>query len=374
VEKVAEILVDEGVMSVVVELVMVGKDRVYYNENDSFCCEWLWHLMEAGVLPGGEIDCRPIQEVTSNDVKGFKQCHWFCGIGGWPYALQQAVWPLDRPIWTGSAPCQPFSCAGKHGGEKDERHLWPEFFRLIGECRPECVFGEQVASKDGLGWLDGVFSDLEGAGYACGAADLCASGVGAPHVRQRLWWVATLPGDTQRDHPMESGIGDTSDTGGLEHAESQRCRKTGLPVGGQAERAGECRPTGGPADAECDAGWLDQPERETQGGVTDGRTGPWSDFLLVPCRDGKVRRIGAQSGDEPLVAGIPRDLRPLCATLEGMGYSAKEARRMLGRPRSLLALAGKNRVGRLKGYGNSLCIPVAVEFITAYLEILNRNS
>ena len=114
-------------------------------------------------------------------------CHFFAGIGVWSYALRLAGWPDNRPVWTGSCPCQPFSSAGKGAGFTDERHLWPEFFRLIRECRPATVFGEQVASKDGLAWLDLVQNSLESAGYACGALDTCAAGVGAPHIRQRLY-------------------------------------------------------------------------------------------------------------------------------------------------------------------------------------------
>ncbi|KKK66801.1 hypothetical protein LCGC14_2960470, partial [marine sediment metagenome] len=75
-------------------------------------------------------------------------------------------------------------------GHADERHLWPAFYDLIAECRPPVVLGEQVASKDGREWLAGVRADLEALGYAVGAADLCAACVGAPHIRQRLWWVA----------------------------------------------------------------------------------------------------------------------------------------------------------------------------------------
>src|SRR5690606_9334954 len=94
----------------------------------------------------------------------------------------------------GSCPCQPFSSAGKRQGERDKRHLWPEFYRLIKECNPPVVFGEQVASPLGRKWLAGVRADLEALGYAVGAADLCAAGVNAPHIRQRLYWVADTNG------------------------------------------------------------------------------------------------------------------------------------------------------------------------------------
>ena len=85
---------------------------------------------------------------------------------------------------------QPLSVAGQRKGHADERHLWPAFYSLIAECSPPIVFGEQVASRDGREWLAGVRADLEGVGYACGAADLCAAGLGRPQIRQRLYWVA----------------------------------------------------------------------------------------------------------------------------------------------------------------------------------------
>jgi site-specific DNA-cytosine methylase len=90
-------------------------------------------------------------------------------------------------------PVSRFRARDKQKGHADERHLWPAFYELIAECRPSTVFGEQVASKDGREWLAGVRADLEDARYAVGAADLCAAGVGAPHIRQRLFWVAQSP-------------------------------------------------------------------------------------------------------------------------------------------------------------------------------------
>jgi DNA (cytosine-5)-methyltransferase 1 len=171
---------------------------VYYNENNPFCVEWLNNLIRDGLLPAGEVDSRSIQDVTPGDLRGFQRAHFFAGIGGWEYALQLAGWPEDRQVWTGSCPCQPFSNAGKKRGVNDERHLWPVFGRLIAECKPSTVFGEQVASKDGREWLSGVRSDLEALGYETGGADLCAAGVGAPHIRQRLWWV----GDSYRPRPQ----------------------------------------------------------------------------------------------------------------------------------------------------------------------------
>ena len=166
----------------------------YYNEYDRKTAAWLRELIKVGAIPDGHVDERSIADVHPSDLAGYTQCHFFAGIGGWSYALQLAGWPPDRPVWTGSCPCQPFSTAGKGLAQADERHLWPVFFDLIRECRPEHVFGEQVASSIGHGWLDGVSADLEAEGYACGATVLGAHSKAAPHVRERLFWVANSNG------------------------------------------------------------------------------------------------------------------------------------------------------------------------------------
>ena len=162
----------------------------YYNENDRFAAQWLRNLITRGLIAPGEVDERSIEDVCPNDLAGFTQCHFFAGIGVWSYALRQAGWVDDKPVWTGSCPCQSFSTAGKGKGFADERHLWPAFFHLIEQCRPSIIFGEQVEAAVKHGWLDLVQDDLEGVGYAFGAVGAPAAGVGAPHIRSRLFWVA----------------------------------------------------------------------------------------------------------------------------------------------------------------------------------------
>jgi len=162
----------------------------YYNEIDPYAAEWLRNLIKSGHIADGVVDDRSISDVRPEELFEFTQCHFFAGIGIWSHALRSAGWADDRPVWTGSCPCQPFSGAGKRAGASDERHLWPHWNHLIQECRPSTIFGEQVASKDGLGWLDLVQTDMEAKDYAFGAFDLSASGFGAPHIRQRLWFVA----------------------------------------------------------------------------------------------------------------------------------------------------------------------------------------
>lgn len=163
---------------------------VYYNENDPFNVEWLKQLIKAGVIANGEVDGRSIEDVCPNDLKGFSQHHFFAGIGVWSYALKQAGCPDDKPVWSGSCPCQSFSQAGKRKGFADERHLWPAWFWLISQSRPELVFGEQVATSYSKEWLDLVSSDLEGIGYACGSVVTPACGFGAPFIGNRLYFCA----------------------------------------------------------------------------------------------------------------------------------------------------------------------------------------
>jgi len=162
----------------------------YYNEHDPKAAAWLRELIKQKQIPAGHVDERSITQVQPHELSQYTQCHFFAGIGGWSYALQLAGIPSTQPVWTGSCPCQPFSTAGNQKGQQDERHLWPAFFNLIRECRPQHVFGEQVANAIGHGWLDDVSADLEGEDYSCGAAVLGAHSVRAPHTRQRLYWFA----------------------------------------------------------------------------------------------------------------------------------------------------------------------------------------
>jgi DNA (cytosine-5)-methyltransferase 1 len=240
----------------------------YYNENDKFATGWLRALIDAGLIPNGDVDERSIADVQPQDLKGYTQCHFFAGIGGWPYALKLAQWPSTRPVWTGSCPCQPLSVAGLGQGAEDEkgRHLWPEFARLICECEPPVIFGEQVASALGRQWLTGVRLDLEEMGYAVGAADLCAAGIGAPHIRQRLFWVADA--DTKR-------LGETWTSG------SDRRLVAQSPDGrlGNAESNGR------------------RQKYQNKGRGAEGNEQerclqrPWDNSIAIPCADGKWRRV-----------------------------------------------------------------------------------
>lgn len=281
----------------------------WYNDNESFAVQWLRNLIEAEHLPKGVVDDRPIQEIQAKEVSKYEQAHFFAGIGGWPLALKQAGWPKRRRVWTGSCPCQPFSVAGRRGGTTDERHLWPEWFRLIKECRPPVIFGEQLASKDGYAWFDLVQADLEGLGYACGMVVSPAAGYGAPHSRHRIYFVANTTssrcaGREKRGQRNQKGKSLFSKRG-----------QNGAP---------------GPQFSEVRYSRFDAGSKSNvpQNNLSDSF---WANAEWLPCTDGKARPT--QPGLFPLAHGVPA------------------------------------RVGRLRAYGNAIVIPQAVEFIRAYMDV-----
>ncbi len=284
----------------------------FYNEVDPFAAQWMRELIKAGHIAPGEVNERSIRDLVAADVAGPGQRHFFAGIGVWSYALRLANVQDDASIWTGSCPCQPFSGAGKRGGFSDARHLWPVWFGLIRECRPAIVFGEQVASPDGLAWLDAVSSDLEGAGYAFAAADLCAAGVGAPHIRQRLYFVAYA-----------------DSVEGRLHLRPRETRQTDTEARGRGE-AGELVDAARPRSSRRKR----RTSHRDHASITAGAVGGfWADAEWVPCTDGVLRPI--EPGTFPLAHGAPA------------------------------------RVGRLRGYGNAINAEQAATFIEAALGALD---
>lgn len=185
----------------------------YYNEFDPYAAQWLRNLIAAGHIAPGDVDERSIADVKPDDLRPYRQCHFFAGIGGWSLGARMAGWPDDRPLWTGSCPCQPFSSAGKQKAQADERHLWPVFFGLIRSCRPDVVMGEQVAAAVGKDWLDGVHSDVESIDYACGAVTVPACAVNSPQRRDRLWFVLSPHADDRQHVTVrpQRDVGDVED-------------------------------------------------------------------------------------------------------------------------------------------------------------------
>ena len=384
----------------------------YYNEFDPGAAAWLEELIADGLIPQGKVDTRSIADVTANELHGFTQCHFFAGIGGWSLALQIAGWPADKPVWTGSCPCQAFSSAGKGGGTSDHRDLWPVFANLIRECRPQYVFGEQVEAAIRFGWLDRVYRDLEEETYAVGSCVLGAHSVNAPHIRQRLYWGARglaevsdsigrggrHHGDTAGDAGQVQAAGLGAD-GGLADSKShgncnrQKCaRGDGADVSygtgrladtadnghtaadGLREAAEPSKPAGAVGVRQsagggdnirlADSGGEgleghrrfveidDQERREKEIGHTgeSSRLNPWADAAWWPCRDGKYRRIQAESALLGVVDGLP-------------------CRVDIGRPESGFPLAPKQEGAAvlLKGYGNAIVPQAAAEFVRAFI-------
>lgn len=270
----------------------------FYNENDPFAAAWLRELIKANLIAPGVVDERSIEDIKPDELAQYTQCHFFAGIGGWSLALRLAGWPDDKPVWTGSCPCQPFSTAGKRTGSNDERHLWPAFFHLIEQCKPSVVFGEQVEAAIRQGWLDLVQDDMEGIGYAFTAAGIPAASVGAPHLRARLYFVADSERNAaeQRRIAIKSIEGDgTSST--RSSVESRRCS---LP----------------------DAGTLDDTDdtddTRSQGRLLSGDSadqrlvGPsslanfWTECDWLYCRDEKYRPV--ESILKSMVDGLPESM------------------------------------------------------------------
>jgi len=320
----------------------------YYNEIDPYAAQWLRNLIAAGHIADGVVDERSIEDVLPSDLDGFTQCHFFAGIGVWSLALRRAGWADDRPVWTGSCPCQPFSAAGKGAGFADERHLWPAWHHLIKECKPAVVFGEQVASKDAEPWLDLVQDDLEGMGYPFGEIPFPSAGVGAPHIRDRLYFVADAKWNDCGREAAAANHGQTQANGPSDWA-GRRGRTPGVLAdthGGHAgaerqQRSGQQRqqPQDGGAMQ-----WMADPDFARLCGEqglrlrgadlhdADGRSpvgGFWADADWIPCRDGKWRPV--EPGTFPLAHGAPA------------------------------------RVGRLRAYGNAINAEAARVFIESVM-------
>lgn len=300
----------------------------YYNEIDPKAAAWLRELIKAGAIAPGDVDERDIRDVRPSELDGFAQCHFFAGIGVWSYALRLSGWPDPESVWTGSCPCQPFSAAGKGGGFDDERHLWPAWFHLIEECRPPVVFGEQVASPDGLEWLDLVQTDMEATGHAFAPFDLCAAGFGAPHIRQRLFWVADAniersQGRSERGHGPDQWIaGHGGVVGRMADSDGRHPSAEGLQRGGEQRQQSQDRLVSELADNQnerCgesgeDAGRVasgDRPQRLPTGSVPGRYVGSfWEDAEWLYCRDDKYRPVEPQP--QQMADGSTESMGRLC--------------------------------------------------------------
>lgn len=368
-----------------------------YNEIEPFAADWLENLIAAGRIAPGVVDRRSIEDLDPDYVRRFQQVHLFAGIGIWSAALRGAGWADGRRIWSISCPCQPFSDAGQGTGFADERHLWPHAFHLAVQCGADVLVGEQVASKDGLAWVDLVRSDLENADYAFAAVDWCAAGVGAPHIRQRLYWCAVSVADTVRDGsqgwilgrsdagrqavdgpagPVRATSGerlalphDTVGRADLAGGDDNDGRDAGRPqAAGHAGAGGGC---GGLAHApgggcgEFGGALVAGGQRHVDGGGEDHRPGPvnggWGAADWLHCRDGRWRPV--EPGTFPLAHALPRSMGAMGAGLSGLVSVA-------GADKRSLAAAKRFRTGTLRGFGNAIVKDQAEMFCATVMELV----
>lgn len=312
----------------------------YHNEIDPYAAQWLRNLIAKGLLPSGDVDERSIIDVRPEDLSGYTRCHFFAGLGGWPLALRLAGWPDDKPVWTGSCPCQPFSVSGKRRGFADERHLWPVFQRLIQVGRPSVLFGEQVARAPD--WLRLVRGDLVEMGYAVGAIPMEAASADADHFRDRYWFVAdckSFGGGTgfREDRSVEHRA-EPADDGDCMLVDCDRDgSQAGLPRSDtrQEGHAGEPNDTGHQYCTLVDRpgfgwgeGWT---EHELRGRGFSAAVASIDGCQYLECPDGKWRRL-PPPGVRWLGTRIPA------------------------------------RVAKLRAIGNAIDTRPAAEFIRAYLD------
>lgn len=274
------------------------------------------------------------------------------------------------------------------------------------EWASTAIFGEQVSGADGAIWLAGVRATLERIGYGVGASDLCSAGVGAPNIRQRLYWVgiangtgsqprgqATAParhgstaiaaGDpitlADSEQPRLEGLARDGDNGhepGRERAHAlgsvgasgePRRMAEGLMRGSQVRRSeddGSNR--NGYSERYAHTNQLPTAEKLSAGSVS--RNGPWDDYAVIPCRDGKARRIprSAQSYVQPMAPQLPG--------LVAAGWSDGDAQALIEASKGFpLAKGVKHRVGLLRGAGNAINADLAAEFIGAVKEIYDHT-
>jgi len=401
----------------------------FYNDIDSNACAWMRQLVADRLIPTGDVSCKSIVDITPDEIKTYTQQHFFCGIAGWPKAIDLAGWSRTRPIWSASLPCQSFSLAGKGGGFDDHRgKLWEPFLELVKQCRPEFIVGEQVSSAIGKGWVDRVRADLEAEGYSFGFIVLGAHSVNAPHKRQRIYFVAHTAGDRrsgstegwQAEEGRQSESGNAGEMeegsegcGGVGNSRSVRCDNGERRVGseqegsrcesrsitdrpgqpsvvadsqqpgleghaGDGDDGGEPRRKRSQADGSTTEGGsvgdtnikrvrgrvsrkngIQKGEAESEGDKRErirehqrdaDHLGAWSDFRIIQFKDGSQRRI--ERSFEPMASGLPKGV--VRSSYQGMEINADSS--------------AEGRKMRLHGYGNSVVLPLAVEFVRAVME------
>ena len=311
----------------------------------------------------------------------------FCDIEPWSRKILAKHWPdvkiakdvkelandpdglvPDCDILTAGYPCQPFSVAGKQRGEEDDRHIWPEIFRIIKAKRPNWIVCENVYGHISMG-LDTVLSDLETEGYSCQPFIVPACAVNAPHRRDRLWIVAHTNshgkpnGSINEEKRSRQLVGDT---------ENNRCDRGATPVrreGAQNKQVEQfsvrgklSRPSENVAHANSDRTERDKSEnREGSGVVKNSANVAYTDNKRSQGRlsGGKDAERQSEHGHTRCSSAVHRQ-----PTEEWWAAEPSVGRVANGIPK---------RVDRLKGLGNAIVPQIAMQIGLCIKQVNEQN-
>ena len=306
----------------------------------------------------------------------------FCDIEPWSRKILAKHWPdvkiakdvkelADDPdglvpdcnILTAGYPCQPFSVAGKQRGEEDDRHIWPEIFRIIKAKRPNWIVCENVYGHISMG-LDTVLSDLETEGYSCQPFIVPACAVNAPHRRDRLWIV----GYTEHD-----GSSATEITG--KHGQDEERRSERKSKAEQSARTGQPKNNENVGDTEnnrCDRGAASarregaQNKQVKQFSVRGKLSRPSENVAYANNKRSQGRLSGGKDAERQSEHGHTRcsSTAHRQPTEEWWATEPSVGRVANGIPK---------RVDRLKGLGNAIVPQIAMQIGLCIKQVNEQN-
>jgi len=259
-------------------------------------------------------------------------------------------------IITGGFPCQPFSVAGKQKGTSDDRHLWPEMFRIIKAFKPRFVIGENVRGivniQDGV-VFETVCTNLEDEGYEVQPFNIPAAGVGAPHRRERIWFIA-VRSDVANTKSIESR--EQTKRQGWKNSTRGSFDSRGNPKKGSEEDV---------ADTNTRLGNGENEEIQSRGQTS------------ISSSEGTNKKLADTNGEG--LEGFGQSSRQLSKTFFATDSSEERQRTMdqgwwsvepnVGR----VAHGVSGRVHRLKGLGNSIVPQIVEEIGKAIIKAAERK-
>ena len=329
----------------------------------------------------------------------------FCDIEEYPRQVLQKHWPHVKQykdikelnyerlkadgidsidIITGGYPCQPFSVAGLKKGEEDPRHVWPEYFRLIKECRPTWVIGENVPGHIKLG-LDTVIKDLESEDYSVRPFSISAASVGANHQRERIWIVAYSErnynfNEEQRVNGEEKKISrehreDNSTTGQSSRTSTARTQSDSHVVNSdsirslqhtettkETSRRGTETSSMSTSDVANTNEWKNNTRNESKPREEE-------QFKFSPNSSSERGVVANTNGEGSQRYGSEYELRKSQEERKTSGSRGWDIEPYVGR----VAHGIPKRVDRLKGLGNSLIPQIPYYLGTVILEVMNAE-